>query len=62
MSKNLPCHHCEGEGYVLIRDCSGEIQREETCMFCGGTGEIIPEDQETEDNWTLTQESIKVDL
>lgn len=33
-----PCHHCEGKGYTEMRDCSGEIQREETCSFCNGTG------------------------
>lgn len=37
------CPHCEGKGYTEIRDCSGEIQREETCFFCEGTGEFIPE-------------------
>lgn len=37
------CPHCEGKGYIEIRDCSGEIQREETCFFCEGTGELIPE-------------------
>jgi len=35
-----PCHHCEGKGYISIRDCSGEIQREETCSFCKGMGKI----------------------
>ncbi|WP_197285335.1 MULTISPECIES: hypothetical protein [Planktothricoides] len=34
------CHHCEGKGYIEIRDCSAEVQREETCSFCQGTGEI----------------------
>ena len=62
MSKNSRCRHCDGQGYTLIRDCSGEIQREETCFFCGGTGEIIPEDPEPEDNQTPTQESVKLDL
>ena len=38
--KPLPCHHCEGRGYIQVRDCSGEIQREENCSFCNGTGEI----------------------
>ena len=32
------CHHCEGKGYIELRDCSGEIQREENCSFCHGTG------------------------
>lgn len=35
-----PCHHCEGNGYISIRDCSGEIQREENCSFCNGSGKI----------------------
>ncbi len=34
------CNHCEGKGYIEIRDCTGEVQREETCVFCSGTGEI----------------------
>jgi DnaJ-class molecular chaperone len=34
------CHHCEGKGYISIRDCSGEIQREENCSFCNGSGKI----------------------
>ncbi|WP_190404592.1 hypothetical protein [Pseudanabaena mucicola] len=37
-SQNTPCHHCDGKGYIQIRDCSGEIQREENCSFCEGTG------------------------
>lgn len=37
------CLHCDGLGYVEIRDCAGEVQREETCLFCRGTGELIPE-------------------
>ena len=32
------CHHCEGKGYIELRDCSGEIQRQENCSFCHGTG------------------------
>jgi len=36
-----PCHHCEGKGYISIRDCSGEIQREENCSFCDGIGHIF---------------------
>jgi DnaJ-class molecular chaperone len=32
------CPHCEGQGYTELRDCSGEVQREETCSFCHGTG------------------------
>ncbi|PSB03787.1 molecular chaperone DnaJ [Merismopedia glauca] len=35
---NLLCHHCEGKGYIEIRDCSGEIQCSQTCWFCHGTG------------------------
>ena len=34
------CHHCEGKGYIEIRDCSAEVQREETCVFCQGTGQV----------------------
>ncbi|GBO53454.1 hypothetical protein APA_1361 [Pseudanabaena sp. lw0831] len=34
------CRHCEGKGYISIRDCSGEIQREENCAFCNGSGKI----------------------
>ncbi|VXD19003.1 conserved hypothetical protein [Planktothrix serta PCC 8927] len=41
------CPHCEGKGYIEIRDCSGEIQREETCLFCEGTGELIDENDIT---------------
>ena len=40
MKKQLPCHHCEGKGYIEIRDCTGEIQREETCVFCQGMGQV----------------------
>ena len=43
MKQQKDCHHCEGKGYIEIRDCSGEIQREETCVFCEGTGQIIQE-------------------
>jgi len=35
----IPCSHCDGKGYIELRDCSGEVQREETCSFCGGTGQ-----------------------
>lgn len=38
MSEQKSCHHCEGKGYIEIRDCSADIQREETCSFCGGLG------------------------
>ena len=36
--KEKKCSHCEGKGYIEIRDCTGEIQREETCVFCYGMG------------------------
>jgi DnaJ-class molecular chaperone len=39
-----PCHHCEGKGYIELRDCSGEIQREENCTFCNGTGKFDREE------------------
>ena len=38
-----PCHHCNGKGYIEIRDCAGDVQREETCVFCEGSGEIDTE-------------------
>ncbi len=38
--KSKPCHHCEGKGYIELRDCSGEIQREENCTYCRGTGKV----------------------
>ncbi|MEI6429620.1 MAG: hypothetical protein WCO45_14740 [Pseudanabaena sp. ELA607] len=41
--ETLSCKHCEGKGYIAIRDCSAEIQREETCSFCHGRGEILLE-------------------
>jgi DnaJ-class molecular chaperone len=40
MENRKVCHHCEGKGYIEIRDCVGDIQREETCSFCEGTGEL----------------------
>ena len=40
MSKKNKCHHCEGKGYTELRDCSGDIQRTETCSFCEGSGFI----------------------
>lgn len=43
MKKQTICHHCEGKGYIQIRDCTGEVQREETCVFCEGTGYLIEE-------------------
>ncbi|MEG3436168.1 hypothetical protein V0288_03470 [Pannus brasiliensis CCIBt3594] len=42
----LSCPHCEGKGYYVIRDCTGEIQREETCSFCRGTGVLPDKDEE----------------
>ncbi len=45
MKEQKDCHHCEGKGYIEIRDCTGEIQREETCVFCGGSGQIIEEEK-----------------
>lgn len=38
MTNKENCNHCEEKGYIEIRDCSGEIQRFETCSFCDGTG------------------------
>ena len=36
------CNHCEGKGYIELRDCAGEIQRTETCSYCEGKGyEVI---------------------
>jgi len=32
------CPHCDGLGYVAIRDCVGKIQYETTCQMCAGTG------------------------
>ena len=43
MTNQNSCHHCEGKGYIEIRDCSGEIQLEETCSFCGGLGYLQEE-------------------
>ena len=41
MKANHTCSYCEGKGYVEIRDCTGEVQREETCMLCSGTGKQL---------------------
>ena len=38
MATSTICPSCDGQGYIEIRDCSGDVQREETCMLCGGTG------------------------
>ena len=38
--KSVECHHCEGKGYIEIRDCVGDIQYTETCSFCEGLGSI----------------------
>jgi DnaJ-class molecular chaperone len=43
MTQSSPCPHCDGQGYIEIRDCSGEIQREETCLFCQGRGVLAEE-------------------
>ncbi len=40
LQTTAPCHHCDSKGYISIRDCSGEIQREENCSFCDGLGTI----------------------
>ncbi|HAC66231.1 MAG TPA: molecular chaperone DnaJ [Cyanothece sp. UBA12306] len=40
------CNHCDGQGYIEIRDCTGEIQREETCVFCQGMGQILDDNDE----------------
>ncbi|PSF27852.1 molecular chaperone DnaJ [Aphanothece hegewaldii CCALA 016] len=47
MLDRSPCYHCKGKGFIEIRDCSGEIQREETCVFCSGTG--VSKEQNDED-------------
>ena len=39
MKNSQICSYCDGKGYIEIRDCTGEVQREETCMLCGGTGQ-----------------------
>jgi hypothetical protein len=39
-----PCHHCDGNGYIQLRDCAGDIQRDETCVFCEGRGELDLDD------------------
>ena len=38
--KYSDCDHCEGKGYIEIRDCVGDIQYAETCSFCEGLGSI----------------------
>ncbi|MFW6359616.1 MAG: molecular chaperone DnaJ [Chroococcales cyanobacterium] len=40
------CPHCEGNGYIQIRDCSGDVQREETCLHCQGTGTLLDSSEE----------------
>lgn len=40
------CNHCDGKGYIQIRDCTGEVQREETCVFCEGLGENKEENKD----------------
>lgn len=44
----LTCPHCEGRGFIDLRDCSGEVQREETCSFCNGAGRLQNEGEENE--------------
>lgn len=43
MNTTQLCRFCEGQGYIEIRDCTGEIQRQENCSYCRGTGEIETE-------------------
>ncbi len=43
MKSTQACRFCEGQGYIEIRDCTGEIQRQETCSYCRGTGQIETE-------------------
>ena len=46
MTKNkIDCNHCEGKGYIEIRDCVGDIQYTETCSFCEGLGYIKTEQE-----------------
>ncbi|NJN74724.1 MAG: hypothetical protein HC799_19005 [Limnothrix sp. RL_2_0] len=45
-AKTDDCKHCEGLGYVSIRDCVGSVQYESTCQMCGGTGKNEPVDNE----------------
>ena len=52
MKKELYCHHCEGKGYIEIRDCTGDIQREETCVFCEGTGFVSSQESSSNDEKT----------
>ena len=44
MKKNQICTYCEGKGFVEVRDCSGEVQREETCLLCAGIGRLSDQD------------------
>lgn len=41
MKNTKTCHHCEGKGFIELRDCSGEIQREEICSFCEGMEQLL---------------------
>ena len=52
MKNSQVCQHCDGQGYIEIRDCAGEILWNETCSFCGGTGELAIEQQEADLNQT----------
>ena len=57
MTTKQTCSHCDGQGYVEIRDCTGDIQREETCMLCGGNGK-----RETQNNVRSERESCQSEL
>ncbi|MEL7009115.1 MAG: hypothetical protein AAFR62_09800 [Cyanobacteria bacterium J06629_2] len=43
-AEKKPCHHCEGKGYIELRDCAGEIQRTENCSYCEGKGFAAADD------------------
>ena len=49
MATSKICSSCDGQGYIEIRDCSGDVQREETCMLCGGKGIGIKETKNSTD-------------
>lgn len=54
MTKQNSCTHCEDKGYTEIRDCSGKVQRSETCSFCHGSGYIKPQEMQSEEYCQLT--------
>lgn len=56
MIKKRSCNHCEGKGYTEIRDCSGMVQRSESCSFCYGSGFIKSEKLEPENHSLKTVE------